>query len=77
MNKLVVIGWMGVKTCYVNVPVKEAIRRWEADNGQIDESMVNESFIAEFDFMDEFDAYDASGCFDSRRIYNRDGEPIR
>lgn len=33
MNKLIAIGWRGVKTCYLNVTREEAIRRYTESDG--------------------------------------------
>ena len=52
-NKLIVIGWMGVKTAYLNVPREEAINRYMQSRNVTSED------IEEFDFEDEFGVYDA------------------
>ena len=54
-NKLVVIGWMGCKQAYLNMPLEEAKKRFELSNGESVESMG----VKEFDFDDEFCVYDA------------------
>lgn len=64
-NKLIVIGWMGSKRCYLNVSVEEAKRRFiEAEGEPYLDNMTDEWFtkfdkISEFEFDDEFGAYDA------------------
>lgn len=66
-NKLIAIGYLGVKTCYLNVPKEEAIRRYvEAEMHGFETSaeiaqMRQEtaaSLVEEFEFEDEFSAYD-------------------
>ena len=60
MNTLIVIGWLGCKKCYLNVSREEAIRRYKIDDrtGE-DEWTAIEGDIIEFQFEDEFSAYDA------------------
>jgi hypothetical protein len=58
-NKLIVIGWMGVKTAYLNVPEEEALRRWLQSNSATREDIEDFDFVQEFDFEDEFGVYDA------------------
>ena len=53
MNRLVVIGIIGLKRCYLNVSREDAVRRYEAAEGQKAEH------VQEFEFTDEFGAYDA------------------
>jgi hypothetical protein len=58
-NRLIVIGWLGIKTCYLNVDREEAIRRWCKQEGI---SVINEfehRLLQQFEFDDEFGAYDA------------------
>ncbi len=56
-NRLISIGWMGVKQCYLNVPREEAIRRYLADCPNEGPEVVAEGYIEEFEFDDEFGAY--------------------
>ena len=63
-NKLVVIGYLGVKTCFLNVSREEAIQRFIKMNqipGETTEELDQELLdsIKEFDFDDSFSAYDA------------------
>ncbi|MEQ1950961.1 hypothetical protein [Mesorhizobium sp. CN2-181] len=61
-NKLIVIGWLGVKQCYLNVSREEAIRRYveKKDSSSVDETYLKQfDLIEEFEFGDEFSAYDA------------------
>lgn len=60
MNKLTVIGYLGSKSCYLNVPLLEAKRRYLVDNPDSD---LDDGFhsVDQFTFEDEFDAYDAWG----------------
>lgn len=53
-NRLVVIGWMSSKRCYLNVPKDEALRRFnESDDGPFAEGMG----FDELEFDNEFGAY--------------------
>lgn len=67
-NKLVVVGWLGVKKCYLNVPREEAIDRYvksELAGYETPEQIqkmrkdVAAMWTEEFEFDDEFSAYDA------------------
>jgi len=51
-NKLVVIGFMGSMQCYLNVAREEAIQRFCKENQYLDVC------VAEFEFDDQFGAYD-------------------
>lgn len=57
-NKLVIIGWMGDNTCYLNVSKEEAVRRWKAVNPESYEINVDSDDVRELEFEDEFGAYD-------------------
>lgn len=54
-NTLTVIGWLGIRRAYLNVPEKEAIERWKKDEGVEDEP----SYVLTFEFTDTFGVYDA------------------
>jgi prefoldin subunit 5 len=59
-NKLIVIGWLGMKRCYLNISREEAIERYKKDEEILEEEWVEiEEDIKEFQFEDEFYAYDA------------------
>lgn len=58
MNTLIVIGWLGIKTCYLNVPREEAIARYLKEEDITDEKYIQD-LITEFTFTDQFCAYDA------------------
>ena len=62
MNKLIVIGWLGDRRVYFNIPREEAIERWAITDGQslteAEEYITNHDLIAEVTFDDEFWAYD-------------------
>jgi len=61
MNTLIVIGWLGCKKCYLNISREEAIERYKRDDGTGEEEWVAiEEDIEEFQFEDEFSAYDVS-----------------
>jgi hypothetical protein len=55
-NKLVAIGYMGCKSVYLNIDKEEAIKRYCASEDIIVEQF--EEPIREFEFEDEFGAYD-------------------
>jgi len=57
MQNLIVIGWTGVKTCYLGISKQEALRRFVEKNGGATAGMT----IAVYQIEDEFDAYDAYG----------------
>lgn len=60
MNKLIVIGYLGIKTCYLNITESEAIERYCKDNSMssTDYEENNNLTIDSYDFDDEFYAYD-------------------
>lgn len=60
-NRMISIGWLGVKTVYLNVSREEAIRRYkEADPDSLieEEYLKRNDLIEEIEFDDEFTAYD-------------------
>lgn len=54
MNHLIVIGYLGASLAYLNVPMEEARRRYEEEEGPITGEP-----ITEFEFEDEFSVYAA------------------
>lgn len=57
MNKLVVIGSLGSKVCYLNIEQHDAIRLYcESKNISIDSFTAT---VDEFEFDNVFEAYDA------------------
>ena len=58
-NKIISIGWMGYKRCYLNITVDEAIKRYcESENIEITEDYtVDDLNIDIIEFDDEFGAY--------------------
>ncbi len=54
-NKLIVIGWLGAKKCFLNVTKEEALRRYKEANPH-----ETHFCIEEHEFEDEFGAYDIS-----------------
>ena len=61
MNTLIVRGWLGCKKCYLNISREEAIERYKRDDGTSEEEFsAIEEDIEEFQFEDEFGAYDVS-----------------
>lgn len=55
-NKLISIGWLGDQRVYLNVTREEAMRRYE----ESEDEPAEETTILEFEFEDEFLAYDVS-----------------
>lgn len=66
-NTIFVIGFIGNKTCYMNISLEEAINRYCKDNGlTLDE--FNETYkddMEQITFVDEFNAYHISGTTDA------------
>ena len=58
-NKLVVVGWLGIRRAYLNVSREEAVARWMRDSG--DTVPPPEDKVEEITFTDEFGVYDAWG----------------
>lgn len=56
-NKLYVIGFIGIKKCYMNIPKQEAIERYCKEN-DLDAATFDEESVDEVEFDDEFEAYD-------------------
>jgi len=63
MTTLVSIGYLGSKRVYINIPREEAIRRWEASEGESVDKWLNNIDVYEFE-GDEFWAYDVGGPLD-------------
>ena len=61
-NKLIVIGYIGVKKCYLNVDMDEAIERYCKSEciTRVEFEEFNTS-THEYAFEDEFEAYDVWG----------------
>lgn len=55
-HRLVCIGWLGDFACYLDVPREEAMRRYRAENP---ETQPDDVRVTEFEFEDEFYAYEA------------------
>lgn len=55
MNKLIVIGYLGVKHCFFNMTRDEAIALYLEIEGELE----NDDMITEFEFDRWFSAYDA------------------
>lgn len=59
MNKLISIGYLGIKYCYLNVDEDEAIRRYCFTNNISEvEFKEQEIRIDTIEFEDEFSAYE-------------------
>lgn len=54
-NKLICIGFLGIKRCYLNITQEEAMRRYKEQEGN-DLQGVS---ITTIEFQDEFGSYDA------------------
>lgn len=59
LNTLIVIGWLGIKKCYVNVSREDAIKRFCESEDYTPEDIIKNKLINEYIFDDEFQAYDA------------------
>ena len=59
MNKLISIGYIGIKKCYLNITEEEAIRRY-CKTENITRQKFDEDNISIFtiEFKDEFGAYE-------------------
>jgi len=55
MNKIVVIGFLGIQSCYLNVDIEEAKKRYMEENPLED---LEDVTIREFEFDDRFEVYD-------------------
>jgi len=55
MNKIVVIGFLGMQSCYLNVDIEEAKKRYMEENPLED---LEDVTIREFEFDDRFEVYD-------------------
>ena len=56
-NKIILIGWLGIKTAYLNISREEAIARYKQKNPH--DEPEKDDLIDEFQFDDEFWVYDA------------------
>lgn len=62
-NKLIIIGWVGIRHAYLNISREEAEKRYLESNPGDRKALTEEaSFINEFEFDDEFCVYDAYVC---------------
>jgi len=57
MNRLIVIGWIGAKRVYFNLPMAEAFKRYQRDEGGLEE-VIRDGGVSIVEFIDEFTAYD-------------------
>lgn len=55
MNRLVVIGWIGCRTAYLNIDRDEAIKKYLADH---QESNLDGTPVEEIQFESEFGTYE-------------------
>lgn len=55
-NKVISIGWLGLKRCYLNIEKDEAIRRY-CESEHINANDFDEDSIDIIEFEDEFGAY--------------------
>ena len=58
MNKLISIGFLGIQSCYLNIDIDDAKKRYMTENDLEDLEGVT---IREFEFTDQFEAYDVWG----------------
>ena len=58
VNTLISIGYLGTKTCYLNISREEAIERYLKDNPFTTyKDLITDDMIDEFQFYDEFGCY--------------------
>lgn len=57
-NKLITIGWVGNKSCYLNINREEAAKRYIKNNPQDQDALEQPGFIVEVEFDDELLIYD-------------------
>lgn len=63
-NKLIVIGYIGIKKCYLNVTWDKAVNRFCKDEGITLEKFYQSDLLTNteiVEFEDEFGAYDIHG----------------
>ena len=60
MHKLIAIGWTGDYRCYLDLDRHTAIERWRNIYLKEDSSPPDDPHIIEFEFDDEFNAYEVS-----------------
>jgi hypothetical protein len=59
-NKLIIIGYIGLKRAYLNISKEEAVKRYISQTGydeEYDKDLLDD--IREIEFNDEFGVYDA------------------
>lgn len=57
-NKLIILGFLGLKKCYLNIPLEEAIFRYKTEIDFSGDGDDLEESVKEIEFDDEFEAYD-------------------
>jgi len=58
MNKLISIGWLGIKRCYLNITEEQAIERFcKSENVTREKFDEDDISIDIIEFTDEFGAY--------------------
>mgnify|MGYP001578128023 CR=1 FL=1 len=59
-NKLIIIGYIGIKRCYLNISDREAIQKYikEEEISETELELSDNITIEHLDFDDEFCAYD-------------------
>jgi hypothetical protein len=65
-HKMVVIGFCGIKRCYLDIAPKDALQRYIKSDGQVDDLITVEDYkkrglLKVHTFRDEFEAYDIYG----------------
>jgi hypothetical protein len=58
MNKLILIGFNGIKSCYLNISLEDAINRYCKKERVSKEYVIENDLVSEITFKDEFGAYD-------------------
>ena len=55
LHRLIVIGYMGTKIAYLDMPRAEALQRYQEEEGDLPPT----EYIEEFEFVESFWCYDA------------------
>lgn len=60
MNKLISIGYVGIKKCYLNIDNDTAVERYCKSENISSDDFINDEYLSinTIEFVDEFGAYD-------------------
>ena len=57
-NKIISIGFLGGQKCYLNISREDAVKRYAESEGSTIDEVLSGYTVKEFEFEDEFSAYD-------------------